>query len=350
MSAAASYDYWWIEPAKSHTDFKIIIKQEDNDTTTTMTNTYHVNKETVCKGECYSNYLRTLLSYNSSGYHFIENDTNSVTIKLNESAANAFPTVLDYLYCDGTVPANKSINTDAAVGVYAAADYLLIEQLCQEVKSFMKEDMSVENSHIYYADAISLNQDFIIREVEKLIAVEYLNKNWNSDFSLLLDKIPDKILDILTVESIMEIIRLKATLQDGFHKYHWSHDFRTKHITEFVLLYIEKHQEELSTHDFHLLTNEGHIPQFYYINESCAMKLIELEEKVCKIKDKTAETSLKKRAYPMYLALKTKDLKWDCERKLLEFLRQRFERSENGSNSPSSSPITPSQKKRPRTH
>ena len=296
-----------MDPDKSFSDFKIIIKQEETDTTPMKTTTYHVHKVIVCFGVCYSNYLRTLLSSGS----FIENDTNSVTITLPELAANAFPIVLEYLYCDGHIY-QPGITAETIVGIFVTADYLDIEQLRKEMKDFIEYNMN-EKCHVFYADAISLkkdaislNSDFIIREVEKHLTVEYLgSSNFDSH------NFDSKILDMLTVEKMMKIIKKSEGYLFGERaSFGRRFGLRSWQISTFVTVYIEKHQDELSAHDFYLLTNEEHMPIILYATH--AFKLIELEEKVCKIEDKTAAEllPLKKRLYPL-LDFETREWNYD---------------------------------------
>ena len=82
--------------------------------------------------------------------HLAEFATNSSRIELEDSAADAFPSVLDYIYSDKTI----KFDTNNATAIRHLAHYFGIRTLWKLASVFIKGDFSLETSATYLADAI----------------------------------------------------------------------------------------------------------------------------------------------------------------------------------------------------
>ncbi len=93
-----------------------------------------------------SEYFATLFKQS----HLAEFTTNSSRIELEDSAANAFPAILDYIYSDK----NVKLDTDNATAIRHLAQYFGIRTLWKLASVFIKGDFSLETAATYLTEAI----------------------------------------------------------------------------------------------------------------------------------------------------------------------------------------------------
>lgn len=93
-----------------------------------------------------SEYFATLFKQS----HLAEFTTNASQITLEDSAADAFPAILDYIYSDK----NVKFDTNNATAIRHLAHYFGIRTLWKIASVFIKGDFSLETAATYLAEAI----------------------------------------------------------------------------------------------------------------------------------------------------------------------------------------------------
>lgn len=93
-----------------------------------------------------SEYFATLFKQS----HLAEFTTNASQITLEDSAADAFPAILDYIYSDK----NVKFDTNNATAIRHLAHYFGIRTLWKLASVFIKGDFSLETAATYLAEAI----------------------------------------------------------------------------------------------------------------------------------------------------------------------------------------------------
>lgn len=93
-----------------------------------------------------SEYFATLFKQS----HLAEFTTNASQITLEDSAADAFPAILDYIYSDK----NVKFDTNNATAIRHLAHYFGIRILWKLASVFIKGDFSLETAATYLAEAI----------------------------------------------------------------------------------------------------------------------------------------------------------------------------------------------------
>ena len=246
-----------------------------------------------------------------------ENSRNSSS---QDSPADAFPIVLDFVYPQGKI---LVLQTKTATAVVYLADYLDIPALLQKAKEFIAEDLHLDNAHIYYGDAINLHQDQLVYlyQAEQRVIARMIHE----EVSRL-----TKLLDIFTVPSMMEILGADSILEPtakvaygqgpcfGLHgDILGTPSHIICHLSKLVHAFMQT--KPISVEEFDLLTSEEYIP---CVDISVATKLIEMEEKL-RIIEKTQDTCLKKRCFQA-IQENLHETGFDSpENEIIQFLRQR---------------------------
>lgn len=286
------YCPWRSSPEESHSDFSILVRRKDNNDgagSAGAQDVYHVHKVYLAVGDFKSSYLETLFS--QRGGSFVETTRRSVTLEMANAAADAFPILLDFAYSKGSI---QEFDTHNATGLIYLSDYLGMPLLAKKTKAFIVNDMNLENSHIYYKDALELHQMQIIAQVEKKVTMNLGNM---FQFQLL------NLLEVITVSSVVEILSSEEILKEFTESY-------TKEDSESTFSFFSTprslsnvlsnlicsflHLQAVSVEDFDLLTNEENLPS---IDVSVATKLIEFEETIKGASVAEQETCLKKRCW-----------------------------------------------------
>jgi hypothetical protein len=120
---------WRLEPAQSHSDYDIEVQFDrrlENEDSITATQVYHVHRNILAVGPKRSEYFARLLQGS-----FLEMETNTSKIQLDEVAANAFPYMLDYIYERNETLA---ITSETAVALHWLGQYFEIRRLRWEVR------------------------------------------------------------------------------------------------------------------------------------------------------------------------------------------------------------------------
>jgi hypothetical protein len=108
--------------------------------------TYHVHKAILSVGPRRSEYFATLFKQS----HLSEFSTNTSHINLEETAAEVFPGVLDYIYNDKKI----KFTSKNATAVRHLAHYFGIRPLWKYASAFIKGDFGLETAVTYLSEAI----------------------------------------------------------------------------------------------------------------------------------------------------------------------------------------------------
>lgn len=135
---------WRMDPEESLSDWKIEITGVDG----SIHETYHVHRASLAVGSKQSIYFARVFA--NAGLR--EHETQTSCIELEESAAKAFPLMLDYLYnlWDTT---KKPITNENAVTLHYFGRYFEIRGLRREARTFWKQRMTVDQAATYLEQA-----------------------------------------------------------------------------------------------------------------------------------------------------------------------------------------------------
>ncbi|GAX12498.1 hypothetical protein FisN_24Hh074 [Fistulifera solaris] len=134
---------WRDDPVESFSDWKIEISSDRREC-----NTYFVHKTFLAHGSRRSEYFSRLFRSETS---FKESQSNTSQIELDPIAADAFPTLLDYVY-----GSELSIVEENATALHHLGEYFEIDPLQEASLEFCQQNMSLENLHLYYVAAKQL--------------------------------------------------------------------------------------------------------------------------------------------------------------------------------------------------
>mmetsp|Transcript_22665 Transcript_22665/g.47409 ORF Transcript_22665/g.47409 Transcript_22665/m.47409 type:complete len:533 (-) Transcript_22665:38-1636(-) len=107
---------------------------------------YHVHKAILSVGPRRSDYFATLFKQSALSEH----STNTSRISLQDSAADAFPSVLDYIYTDKPV----KFTSKNATAIRHLAHYFGIRSLWKLASAYIKGDFSLETSAVYLSESL----------------------------------------------------------------------------------------------------------------------------------------------------------------------------------------------------
>lgn len=132
---------WRSDPDKSHSDWTVIVCLESSNLPGTS---YPVHKCKLAFGPRRSNYFAAIFKTSLA-----EGAKRESELKLQESAADAFPTVLDWLYFGkyGT------LSPISATALMHLAEYLRIKSLFEKVASYVKSDLNPSTAPVYVREA-----------------------------------------------------------------------------------------------------------------------------------------------------------------------------------------------------
>jgi len=107
---------------------------------------YHVHKAILSAGPRRSEYFATLFKQS----HLTEFSTNSSRINMEDSAADVFPAILDYIYSDK----NVKFSTNNATAIRHLSHYFGIRSLWKLASVFIRGDFSLTTSPTYLTGAV----------------------------------------------------------------------------------------------------------------------------------------------------------------------------------------------------
>jgi len=224
---------WKRDPSESLSDWTIVVKTKGVDESEITTNTYHIHKHVVGAGPRGSRYFLKIFQTESTQEESPKDEPSTTRIELFQSAAIAFPEMLDFIY--DFDPEEVRARTDTAVALRHLANHFEIPTLFESVNKFIEEDMDRKNIHEYLKEAKKYEDDIIINAT-MVIAAEA----WE-DMLLAKDGTPLKksaYLDQLSDSDKLEL--MKRALTEAFfeckrsksrYNYHYGATAATKKLT-----------------------------------------------------------------------------------------------------------------------
>lgn len=132
---------------------------------------YHVHRSMLAVGPHNSLYFARLFL---SKTELTEHASNTSSVELEPSAANAFPKMLDFIYSARKDKASNVTSQDAVPLRYLAS-YFGVEALFEEVNNFIRSDLKYTNAPIYVAEAMIYNDEKILDAASLLCAQNVTN-------------------------------------------------------------------------------------------------------------------------------------------------------------------------------
>ncbi|KAL9184383.1 hypothetical protein ACHAXT_002469 [Thalassiosira profunda] len=134
------------------------------------TQTYHVHKAILSVGPRRSEYFATLFKQS----HLSEFESSTSRISLEDSAADAFPAILDYIYSDKTV---KFI-TKNATAIRHLAHYFGMRSLWKLASAFIRGDFCLETAATYLNESITFHDEKLEQASIDILAerIEEINR------------------------------------------------------------------------------------------------------------------------------------------------------------------------------
>ena len=164
--AEPNYLSWRMDKQTSFSDWKIEIRvlNKKIQSSEPRIDLYYVHRNVLGVGDRKSGYFQEL--FQQRGLE------NSVThLEFSERVANTMPMLLDYLYASETF----EIKTENAVLLGYLAQCLSVPTLYDEVKTFIRNDLSLSNAAGYIADAVSYKDDETATRVTDVLVQELID-------------------------------------------------------------------------------------------------------------------------------------------------------------------------------
>ena len=129
----------------------------------TVETTYHVRKHVLGAGPRGSQYFARLFQGNGG---MTESKDGISRIKLEPSAADAFPHMLDFVY-DRRYPEDAKATSSTAVALRFLSMYLGIPTLFDNINQFIERDLHRNNLHTYLQEARIYQGDAIVSATQQ---------------------------------------------------------------------------------------------------------------------------------------------------------------------------------------
>jgi hypothetical protein len=146
-SSGGEPSIWRLDPVESFSDWVLEVLCEEDD----ILSTYHVHKAILAAGIRKSSYFVTLFQ---TKQNFKEKALCKCRFNLNDTAAEAFPAMLDYMY-----DAKLNFTIENAVALLHLADYFGIPSLTNAVAKFSSEIMAWDTAHVFLSEAIKYHDE-----------------------------------------------------------------------------------------------------------------------------------------------------------------------------------------------
>jgi hypothetical protein len=235
---------WRLDPSLSLSDWTVVIRSQDRQTD----DEYHVHRNILAVGPSKSDYFGSLFR-NSD--RLAESESKTSYITLEDRAAKAFPSLLDFMYC----PNNQlMVTTDTAIALRYLAQYFGVRLLFKKVMEFLREDMNLTNIHTYISDSMLFQDEKVTSFAAEKCVAEIQEISTSSPLLDMMD--PHFFLGIVSSPEI---------------------DTCGCHLSALVAAYCTKHKDELDEITFRRMTDKSRIP---LIDRDAALVLLELESDI----------------------------------------------------------------------
>jgi len=136
---------WRLDNSDSLSDWTIVIVRKSDASNTV---TYHVHKNILAIGPRKSEYFTRLFKIDKG---VSESTTSTSTITLEDSAVDAFPIMLDYMYF--LIDNVEDDSTVEATALRYLSRYFIIRKLYEHITEFIQEDLRPETATTYLLEA-----------------------------------------------------------------------------------------------------------------------------------------------------------------------------------------------------
>jgi len=258
---------WRMPLEENHSDWTIEITTELTTNGEGQMHTYHVHKVYLSMGPKKSKYFFRL--FRSAGLSeldiqksmiFTEFETKTSKIELNTIAADAFPSMLDYMYSrDTDDDDDHPFTTENATAMRFLGQYFEISLLRSEATQFCKNDMCIENLATYYEHA----QLFRDEKILKMVAMKCCDelKEIDLDFPLM------QLSDVSLWKNIIHL----------FLNGHAGPSYDSKPLSRLIGEFCSVHRDLVDAEIFALLTDSTHMKE---IDKDAAVPLLKLEHSI----------------------------------------------------------------------
>eukprot|EP00592_Proboscia_alata_P011388 CAMPEP_0194384874 /NCGR_PEP_ID=MMETSP0174-20130528/76697_1 /TAXON_ID=216777 /ORGANISM="Proboscia alata, Strain PI-D3" /LENGTH=762 /DNA_ID=CAMNT_0039172445 /DNA_START=33 /DNA_END=2321 /DNA_ORIENTATION=+ len=135
----------------------------------TETKSYHVHRTQLGVGQRRSEYFARLFRSKRSN----PGDATVSRFELQPSAADAFATMLDYIYTIPGSPLGEGVNSESAVALRHLATCFGIRSLFTDVTEFIQQDLNIKTAPVYLSEASIYNHDKLKAASIKLCAIHF---------------------------------------------------------------------------------------------------------------------------------------------------------------------------------
>lgn len=158
---STSISGWKLDPEESFSDWEIEViptVANTNDGSSLSTKSYHVHTYCLGVGPRKSLYFHRQFKLNTR-----ESTQRKTSLKLEPSAAQAFPVFLDYMYTG-----QFDITAESAVALAYLGDYFQLQSILPLVDRFITKDISDEGAkhiHLYCREAIRYKNTNLVEKL-----------------------------------------------------------------------------------------------------------------------------------------------------------------------------------------
>ena len=171
---------WRMDPKKSLSDFELVVvpkathEIEKEENVVAIAQTYHVHKNFLGAGPRSGLYFENLFRS--------KDGITTVSIEFDQSAAEAMPAMLDYIY---SATDDVSVSSTNAVALRHLASFFGIEELFKNVNDFIQSDLTPTTSPIYLAESEFYYDEKIMQASFNLCSTNFgiLDENALASFS-----------------------------------------------------------------------------------------------------------------------------------------------------------------------
>jgi hypothetical protein len=248
---------------------------------------YHVHQDVLCTGHKRSNYFALIFETMSSCISMEQHVTSS-RIEMEDKIADAFPTVLDYMYAAEADEENDlEVTLENIPALIVLSNILDVKAVRDQVIQFCHTHINLESAGMIYECAKHLK----------------------------IPKLQEKVID-LCHKKLMKI-RPDSRLVSDSSTYFWvevrrrlKEDEELVHFSRLLSAFCASHKTQLISTDFQLLTDPSVLPHIHHL---AAEQLIQLEQEIVFDQDYTQISDLQARCID-FLANAWKDHEWSVDR------------------------------------
>ena len=248
---------WTIELSRSSTT------ERDQAQRFRQSHVFVVPMRILARGERKCGYFARLFESGT----FSESQTKTSHLQVDQLAITAFPQMLDYM-SDESTP--LSITTETATALYYLADYFENDTLGSHVEEFLKSDIALANSGMYYKHSKALQTETITEMIAARCGTEIRQI-----------EPAHEIVQIADLNFWQEVMKRKKS--DANVNY--EREYNSPTASRLLLEVFKKREAEISPEMFHDLLKKDYIQK---IAGDAALDLLLLGQKFAGSRDETS--------------------------------------------------------------